>query len=54
MNKEILERLEWIEGGDGVEYEHWFDPKTGKTYVVDIQIVRDWDNIEEKTGHRLG
>jgi hypothetical protein len=48
MDKEILDRLEWIHGGDGVEYEQWEDPKTKKIYIVPIEIVRDWDNIEEK------
>ena len=46
MNKEILERLEWEHGGDGVEYECWRDPKTDKRYNVPIEILRDWDNIE--------
>ena len=48
MKKEILQRLEWFEGGDGVEYEYWQDPKTSKIYWVPIEIVRDWDNIQEK------
>ncbi len=47
MNKEILERLEWKHGGDGVEYEFWEDPKTGKIYNVPIEVVRDFDNAEE-------
>ena len=49
MNKEIMDRLEWIEGGDGVEEEYYQDPETKKIYIVPIEIVRDWDNIEEKT-----
>lgn len=48
MNNEILQRLVWTEGGDGVDTEQWFDPKTGKTYVVEIEIVRKWDTLEEK------
>lgn len=47
MTEEILERLEWIHGGDGVEYELWQDPQTKKVYNVPIEIVRDWDNITE-------
>lgn len=47
MNKEILERIEWKDGGDGIEYEFWQDPKTGKIYNVPIEIVRDFDNAEE-------
>ena len=45
MNKEILERIEWIHGGDAVEYEFWQDPKTDKIY--NVPIVRDFDNAEE-------
>ena len=47
MTKEILERLEWEHGGDGVEYEFWKDPATDKLYNVPIEIVRDFDNMEE-------
>ena len=47
MDKEIIERLEWYDGGDNVTYEYWIDPQTGKTYLVDIEIVRDFDNAEE-------
>ena len=48
MNKEIIERLEWYDGGDGVTYEYWIDPETRKTYLVDIEIVRDFENAEEE------
>ena len=47
MDKEIIERLEWYDGGDNVTYEYWIDPETGKTYLVDIEIVRDLDNAVE-------
>ena len=47
MNKEILKRLQWIHGGDAVEYEFWQDPKTSKIYNVPIETVRDFDNAEE-------
>ena len=41
------EDLEWFDSGDGVEHEVWINLKTGKRYVVPIEIVRDFDNIEE-------
>ncbi|MEL0117985.1 MAG: hypothetical protein VXB01_03510 [Opitutae bacterium] len=47
MDKAIIERLEWYDGGDNVTYEYWIDPETRKTYLVDIEIVRDFDNAEE-------
>lgn len=43
MDKEIIERLEWHDGGDGVEYEFWKDPETEQLYSVPIEIVRDFD-----------
>lgn len=48
MKPEILKRLVYVYGGgDGVEFETWQDPVTSKYYTVPIEIVRDWDNIEE-------
>lgn len=47
VEDEILLRLEWTEGGDGVEYEYWVDPKTKKMYNVPIKIVRDFKNKTE-------
>mgnify|MGYP003121240938 FL=1 len=46
MNNEIIERLEWIHGGDGIEYEFYKDPDTGQLYRVPIEIVRDFDQAE--------
>ena len=46
MNKEIKERLQWHENGDGVEYEFWKDPFTNQIYRVPIEIVRDFDQAE--------
>ena len=43
MDNEIIERLEWIHGGDGIEYEFYQDPETGQLYCVPIEIVRDFD-----------
>ena len=46
MNKEIMARLKWIEGGDGVEYEFWRDPVHNQIYKVPIEIVRDFSEAE--------
>tara|TARA_R110001632_G_scaffold175286_1_gene294991 strand:+ start:224 stop:559 length:336 start_codon:yes stop_codon:yes gene_type:complete len=42
----LLDRLEITEEGDGCSYEVWVDPDTNKYYIVPIEIVRDWVNIE--------
>ena len=47
MKKEIEERLEWYDGGDGVEYEIWQDTVTKKLYKVEIEIVRNFQEAEE-------
>jgi hypothetical protein len=45
-DNEFMNRLEFTEDGDGVEYEIWKDTKTGILYNVPIEIVRDWGNIK--------
>ena len=45
-DNEFMNRLEFTEDGDGVEYEIWKDTKTGILYNLPIEIVRDWDNIK--------
>ena len=45
---ELIERLEWHDGGNGITNEVWKDPKTEKKYIICIEIVRDFDNLEEK------
>tara|TARA_R100001509_G_C4808163_1_gene195503 strand:+ start:637 stop:783 length:147 start_codon:yes stop_codon:yes gene_type:complete len=47
MNKEILERLVYVEETYAGEFETYQDPVTKKYYEVPISIFRDWDNIEE-------
>jgi hypothetical protein len=42
ITKEIVERLEWYDGGDGIEYEKWIDPETNKIWTVPIEIIRDF------------
>ena len=46
ITKEIIERLEWYDIGDGIEFELWIDPKTEILYRVPIEIVRDFDNAD--------
>ena len=47
MKEEVIERLEWYDGGDGIEYEVYQDPVTKKLYKVEIEIVRNFENVEE-------
>ena len=47
MNKEVIERLNYIEETSAGESETWQDPVTTKFYRVDITIVRHWDTIQE-------
>jgi len=46
LTNEIIERLEYVDG-DGVEFEIYEDPTTGKQYKVDIEIVRHFECVEE-------
>ena len=47
MNDEIIARLEFFEETYAGEIETWIDPVTNTYYHVPIEIVRDFDNIEE-------
>ena len=47
MNKEVLNRLVYVESKHAGEYETWVDPVTDKYYELPISIVRHWDDIEE-------
>ena len=40
------ENLEFLEGGDGVEWERWKCKICHLEYVVPIEIVRDFNDIE--------
>lgn len=40
------EDVNFDDGGDGVEYEVWVNPKTNQLYRVPIEIVRNFDNAE--------
>jgi hypothetical protein len=44
---QICQELEWYDAGDGVEYEVWIDPITNKLYKVEIEIVRNFLDMEE-------
>jgi len=44
---DVIDRLEFHDGGDGIEYEVWEDPETGKLYKLEIEIVRNFDGAQE-------
>ena len=46
ITPEIIERLEWYDGGDGIDYEIWIDTKTEILYRVPIELKRYWDEIQ--------
>lgn len=48
LTNEIIGRLEYVDG-DGVEFEIYEDPTTGKQYHVDIEIKRFFDCAQEIT-----
>ena len=43
----IINRLEFWDGGDGVDFEYWRDTKTEFVYQVPIEIVRDFNEIKK-------
>ena len=47
LDSEIIERLEWLDGGDGVEFELWIDPETEIIYEVPLYIKRDFKNSKQ-------
>ena len=51
MKKEIIDRLQCANGGDGETYEYWFDPQTEKLYEVPLRVERKFNDslqIEDK------
>ena len=46
LTNEIIGRLEYVDG-DGVEFEIYEDPTTGKQYYVNIVIERLFQYAEE-------
>ena len=46
LDDEIIARLEYHDG-DGVDWEEYIDPETGKKYSVQIEVVRHWYKAEE-------
>ena len=40
-----VDNLEFVNGD--TEYEMYRDTTTGKHYTVPVELVRDWDNIQE-------
>ena len=47
--QEIIDRLKYDYEfeQDGLDSETWIDPITQKKYYVPLEIVRDFDNLEE-------
>ena len=43
ITQEIIDRLEWYDMGDGIEFEVWIDTKTEILYMIPIEIVRDFE-----------
>jgi len=43
----LIDRLEFHEPGEDSEYEIWIDRKTMTKYKVEVEINRDFDNMEE-------
>ena len=41
--QQTIDRLDWYDGGDGIEYEKWIDPLTKEIWVVPIEIRRDFN-----------
>lgn len=46
--QQTVERLDWHDGGDGIEYEEWIDPQTKQIWIVPIEIKRDFDGAYKK------
>lgn len=47
-NQTIAENLELWDTGDGVEYEIWRDSRTDIKYIIPIEIVRDFNDLNDK------
>lgn len=43
----IINRLEFWDSGDGVDFEYWRDTETEFVYQVPIEIVRDFNEIKK-------
>lgn len=47
INKELMQRLQYVEETYAGESETWVDPKTKRYYRIPITIVRNWEDIQE-------
>ena len=45
--EDIINRLEFWDSGDGVDFEYWRDTETEFVYQVPIEIVRDFNEIKK-------
>jgi len=46
LTQEVIDRLEFYDGGDGVEYELWLDTKTKTIYKIPLEINRLFNEAE--------
>jgi hypothetical protein len=44
MDKQLIDRLEYVEETYAGEIETWHDPVTDTYYHVPLTILRDWEN----------
>ena len=47
MDKQIIDRLEYVEETYAGEMETWVDPVSNTYYTLPIEVYRDWDNIQQ-------
>ena len=47
MEQYIRNRLEYVEETFAGEMETWVDPVTNTYYTLQIEVYRDWDNIQQ-------
>jgi len=48
MEKEIIDRLEFVDWAKSdSEHEIWKDPVTGKKYLVEVEITRNFEKASE-------
>ena len=43
----LIDRLEFYELGCDTEHEIWIDYKIMTKYKIEVETIRNWDNIEK-------
>tara|TARA_R100000734_G_C3315646_1_gene107715 strand:- start:1524 stop:1697 length:174 start_codon:yes stop_codon:yes gene_type:complete len=49
MEQDVIDRLEFYDEGDGIEYEIWIDTKLQTLYkipIVPLEVKRCWNKAE--------